>query len=64
MSIRAPTGQLSGRLGNISRTVTEQDLKEPFEALGAVQSVAMIEDKFSGESRGFGGGRGRFWSLA
>ncbi len=41
-------------VGNISRTVTEQDLKEAFEAFGAVQSAAIIKDKFSGESRGFG----------
>ncbi len=45
-------------VGTMSRTVTEQDLKEAFEAFGAVQSVAIIKDKFSGESRGFG--RGRF----
>jgi len=56
-------GQLGGRVGNISRTVTEQDLKEAFEVFGAVQSAAIIKDKFSGESRGFGGGRGRYWSL-
>lgn len=41
-------------VGNISRTAVEQDLKEAFEAFGAVQSVAIIKDKFSGESRGFG----------
>jgi RNA recognition motif-containing protein len=41
-------------VGNISRTATDQDLKEAFEAFGAVQSVAIIKDKFSGESRGFG----------
>jgi RNA recognition motif-containing protein len=35
-------------------TVTEQDLKDAFEAFGAVQSAAIIKDKFSGESRGFG----------
>jgi RNA recognition motif-containing protein len=41
-------------VGNISRTATEQDLKEAFEAFGAVSSAAIIKDKFSGESRGFG----------
>ncbi|HVP49761.1 MAG TPA: RNA-binding protein, partial [Candidatus Bathyarchaeia archaeon] len=41
-------------MGNISRTATEQDLKGAFEAFGAVQSAAIIKDKFSGESRGFG----------
>ncbi len=41
-------------VGNISRTATEQDLKEAFEAFGAVQTASIIKDKFSGESRGFG----------
>jgi RNA recognition motif-containing protein len=41
-------------VGNISRTATEQDIKEAFEAFGAVQTAAIIKDKFSGESRGFG----------
>ena len=41
-------------VGNISRTATEQDIKEAFEAFGAVSSAAIIKDKFSGESRGFG----------
>jgi RNA recognition motif-containing protein len=41
-------------VGNISRTATEQDLREAFEAYGAVSSAAIIKDKFSGESRGFG----------
>jgi RNA recognition motif-containing protein len=41
-------------VGNLSREVTEDDLKEAFEAFGQVTSVAIIKDKFSGESRGFG----------
>ena len=41
-------------VGNISRNATEQDIKEAFEAFGTVQSAAIIKDKFSGESRGFG----------
>ena len=41
-------------VGNISRTATEQDLKEAFEAFGAVSTSSIIKDKFSGESRGFG----------
>ena len=41
-------------VGNISRTATEQDLKDAFAAYGEVQSVSIIKDKFSGESRGFG----------
>ncbi len=33
-------------VGNISRTATEQDLKEAFEAFGAVQAASIIKDKF------------------
>ena len=41
-------------VGNISRTASEQDLRDAFTAFGEVQSAAIIKDKFSGESRGFG----------
>jgi len=38
----------------LSREVTEEDLRQAFEAFGQVASVTVIKDKFSGESRGFG----------
>jgi len=41
-------------VGNLSREVTEDDLRKSFEAFGQVTSVTIIKDKFSGESRGFG----------
>jgi cold-inducible RNA-binding protein len=41
-------------VGNIAREVSEADLREAFTAFGAIQSVAIIKDKYSGESRGFG----------
>ncbi len=41
-------------IGNLSREVTEDDLKEAFEAFGQLASVNVIKDKFSGEPRGFG----------
>jgi RNA recognition motif-containing protein len=41
-------------VGNLSRDVTEEDLRQAFEAFGQVASVSIITDKFSGESRGFG----------
>jgi RNA recognition motif-containing protein len=41
-------------VGNISRDVTESDLKEAFGAFGTVQTAAIIKEKFTGESRGFG----------
>jgi len=40
--------------GNLSREVTEADLRTAFESFGQVTSVKIITDKFSGESRGFG----------
>ncbi|MCK6619343.1 MAG: RNA-binding protein [Calditrichaceae bacterium] len=41
-------------VGNLAREVTEDDLRQAFEAYGEVSSVALIKDKFSGEPRGFG----------
>ena len=41
-------------VGNLARGVTEEDLRQAFEAFGQVTSVKIITDKFSGESRGFG----------
>ena len=41
-------------VGNLSFDVTEQELKETFEAFGEVISVKIIKDKYSGQSKGFG----------
>jgi RNA recognition motif-containing protein len=41
-------------IGNLSRQVSDADLREAFEAHGAVASANVIKDKFTGESRGFG----------
>ncbi len=41
-------------VGNLALNVTEEDLKKFFEPFGTVESVKIIKDKFSGESRGFG----------
>jgi RNA recognition motif-containing protein len=41
-------------VGNLSREVAEEDLRQAFAAFGEVGSVTIIKDKFSGESRGFG----------
>lgn len=41
-------------VGNLAREVTEDDLRQAFGQHGAVSSVSLIKDKFSGESRGFG----------
>jgi RNA recognition motif-containing protein len=41
-------------VGNLSRDVTEEDLRQAFQSFGQITSVSIIKDKFSGESRGFG----------
>ena len=41
-------------VGNLTREVTEEDLREAFEAFGEVTSVKIITDRFTGDSRGFG----------
>jgi RNA recognition motif-containing protein len=41
-------------VGNLSREVTEEELKQEFTTFGEVTSVAIIRDKYSGQSRGFG----------
>jgi RNA recognition motif-containing protein len=41
-------------VGNFPRVTSEEELRAAFEAYGEVASVAIIKDKFSGESRGFG----------
>ena len=41
-------------VGNLSYEVAEEDLKQAFEGFGQVESVNIIKDRYSGESRGFG----------
>ena len=41
-------------VGNLSREVTEDELRKAFEAFGQVTSVSIIKERYSGESRGFG----------
>jgi RNA recognition motif-containing protein len=41
-------------VGNLSRDVTEEDLRGAFGEYGAVEKVNILKDKFSGEPRGFG----------
>lgn len=41
-------------VGNLSRDVTEDDLRQAFAAYGAVDRVSILKDKFTGEPRGFG----------
>jgi len=41
-------------VGNLSYEVTEEDLRQAFEGFGQVESINIIKDKYSGESKGFG----------
>ena len=41
-------------VGNLADEVNEDDLRGVFEAFGQVESVNILKDRFSGESKGFG----------
>ena len=41
-------------VGNLASEVTEEELRQEFEAFGEVTSVNVITDKYSGRPRGFG----------
>ncbi len=41
-------------VGSLSYKATEEDLRKEFEGFGQVESVNIIKDRYSGESRGFG----------
>ena len=41
-------------VGNLSYEVTEEDLRIAFAPFGQVESVNIIKDKYSGQSKGFG----------
>jgi RNA recognition motif-containing protein len=40
-------------VGNLSYDVTGEELRQEFEAFGKVESVSIITDKYSGQSKGF-----------
>ena len=41
-------------VGNLSYSVTEEELQQAFAAFGQVASTSIIKDQFSGRSKGFG----------
>ena len=41
-------------VGNLAYSVTENDLRNAFAEFGQVDSASIINDKFSGRSKGFG----------
>ncbi len=40
-------------VGNLSYEVTEEELRQEFQAFGEVESVSIITDKYSGRPKGF-----------
>ena len=53
-SVHKKENEVNIYVGNLSFEVTDEDLREAFEAFGQVESASVISDKFSGRSRGFG----------
>lgn len=41
-------------IGNLAYNVTEEDLTAAFSEFGKVESVNIIKDRFTGQSKGFG----------
>ncbi len=41
-------------IGNLSYSSTEDNIRQAFEAFGNVDSVDVIKDRYTGESKGFG----------
>ena len=41
-------------VGNLSKDVNDDDLRQAFEVYGEVKSASVINDRYTGESRGFG----------
>ena len=41
-------------VGNLSYTTTEEELQGAFAAFGQVDRVKIVQDKYTGRSRGFG----------
>ncbi len=41
-------------VGNLSRDVTEQDLRDAFQPFGEIESVSIIKDRYNNVSKGFG----------
>jgi len=41
-------------VGNLSYDLSEENLRQAFEAFGQVSSATIVKDKYSGRSKGFG----------
>jgi RNA recognition motif-containing protein len=41
-------------VGNLSPDVSEDELRQSFEAFGQIEVVRIVKDRYSGDSKGFG----------
>ena len=41
-------------VGNLAYAITDDELRQAFEAFGKVDTATIIKDKYSGQSKGFG----------
>ncbi|MGD8970723.1 MAG: RNA-binding protein [Desulfobacterales bacterium] len=41
-------------VGNLAFAITDDELRQAFEAFGKVDTATIIKDKYSGQSKGFG----------
>ena len=41
-------------VGNLAHDVSEDDLRQSFEAFGQIEAVRIVKDRYSGDSKGFG----------
>ena len=41
-------------VGNLPHGVSEEEIREMFAKFGEVESVTLVKDRFSGQSKGFG----------
>jgi RNA recognition motif-containing protein len=53
-TIKREENQMKIFVGNLSREVTDDDLRQAFESFGKVESATVVKDRFTGEGRGFG----------
>ena len=49
-----PAGSVELYVGNLSYDMTEDQLRQTFEAFGKVNSVRLVMNRFNGKSKGFG----------
>jgi RNA recognition motif-containing protein len=47
-------GAMKIYIGNLPYSVIDDELRQAFEAFGSVDSVDIIKDRYTGESKGFG----------